>query len=56
MPWACLQDAEAENLEPAKCVAWKWLSWSMIPKPIFEPLQELILTGYHPFQEGLSSA
>lgn len=44
-----LQGAEAMNLEPQKCVAWKWVSWDGIPTPIFEPLLQLQSTGYQPF-------
>eukprot|EP00884_Botryococcus_braunii_P020995 jgi/Botrbrau1/757/Bobra.0181s0016.1 len=43
------EGAEAVNLEPSKCVAWKWVPWDSIPSPMFEPLLQLQRTGYHPF-------
>ncbi|KAH7352366.1 hypothetical protein KP509_19G041600 [Ceratopteris richardii] len=37
---------EPENLEPDKCYGWEWVKWPLVPKPVFEPLQTLIESGF----------
>ncbi|KAH7569891.1 hypothetical protein JRO89_XS05G0014500 [Xanthoceras sorbifolium] len=42
-----LQDFQ--NLEPDKCYGWGWYDWDNLPKPLFWPLEELVLSGFNPF-------
>jgi len=39
---------EAQRLEPAKCLGWRWCAWDDLPEPLFAPLQTLVATGYRP--------
>lgn len=34
---------EVQNCEPEKCEEWKWFSMDELPKPLFLPLQGLLL-------------
>jgi len=40
---------QPQNLEPEKCDGWEWVEWSLLPTPLFKPLQALVETGYTPF-------
>lgn len=37
---------EPQNVEPDKCDGWEWVEWPSVPKPVFEPLQIFIDSGY----------
>jgi 8-oxo-dGTP diphosphatase len=43
---------EPRILEPAKCEAWQWFSWSHLPQPLFAPLASLVASGYVPKHAG----
>ena len=43
------QGQEAVLLEPDKCAGWCWVAWPHVPAPVFQPLQQLIASGYTPF-------
>ncbi len=40
---------EIKVMEPAKCEKWQWFSWSKLPRPLFIPVQNLVRTGFSPF-------
>lgn len=40
---------EAVCCEPDKCAAWEWRTWDHLPEPLFLPLQQLVGSGYCPF-------
>ncbi|XP_022887473.1 nudix hydrolase 1-like [Olea europaea var. sylvestris] len=37
------------NLDPEKCDGWDWYDWNDLPKPLFEPLEAIVLRGFNPF-------
>ncbi|CAA3015739.1 nudix hydrolase 1-like [Olea europaea var. sylvestris] len=37
------------NLEPEKCDGWDWYDWDNLPKPLFAPLETVVLRGFNPF-------
>ncbi|KAL2484744.1 Nudix hydrolase 1 [Abeliophyllum distichum] len=37
------------NLEPEKCDGWDWYDWNNLPKPLFAPLETVVLSGFNPF-------
>lgn len=39
---------EARVLEPAKCEGWSWFAWSALPDGLFQPLQNLVDSGFVP--------
>jgi 8-oxo-dGTP diphosphatase len=41
-------EGEPALLEPDKCLGWQWFRWSALPRPLFQPLQTLVDTGYIP--------
>lgn len=38
-----------QNLEPTKCDGWDWYDWDNLPKPLFWPLEKMVLEGFDPF-------
>lgn len=38
-----------QNLEPTKCDGWDWYDWDNLPKPLFWPLEKMVLEGFNPF-------
>jgi 8-oxo-dGTP diphosphatase len=43
------ESGEVIVLEPKKCEEWKWYSWENLPKPLFLPIQNQLLSGFNPF-------
>ena len=41
---------EARVMEPDKCEIWQWFDWNKLPEPLFLPIQNLVETGFNPFQ------
>ena len=41
-------DGQPSVREPAKCARWEWFTWHALPSPLFEPLRELLATGFVP--------
>jgi 8-oxo-dGTP diphosphatase len=41
-------EGEASVLEPTKCACWGWFRWSLLPAPLFQPLQTLCNTEFFP--------
>ena len=41
-------EGEVQLLEPEKCEAWGWFSWSALPSPRFLSLQNLLQQRYRP--------
>lgn len=39
----------AERREPEKCDEWRWFSWNSLPRPLFLPIENLLVTGFNPF-------
>lgn len=48
---ACLRhdDQLPQNLEPDKCDGWGWYEWDKLPKPLFWPLEKMVIEGFNPF-------
>lgn len=42
---------EAKVMEPDKCAEWRWFSWNELPDPLFLPCENLLKTGFNPFQD-----
>jgi 8-oxo-dGTP diphosphatase len=42
---------QVEIKEPDKCERWEWFEWNNLPEPLFIPMQNLIKTGYNPFND-----
>lgn len=42
-------DQLPQTLEPDKCDGWDWYDWNDLPKPLFEPLEIMVHTGFCPF-------
>ena len=42
------QADEPKIMEPEKCEEWRWVDWPAIPRPIFQPLKQLLESKYHP--------
>jgi 8-oxo-dGTP diphosphatase len=40
-------------MEPDKCYEWGWFDWNSMPNPLFQPLKEIIDSGYNPNTENL---
>ncbi|KAK2994365.1 hypothetical protein RJ640_017877 [Escallonia rubra] len=38
-----------QNIEPDKCDGWDWYDWKNLPKPLFGPLETMVLNGFNPF-------
>ncbi|KAF8399190.1 hypothetical protein HHK36_015055 [Tetracentron sinense] len=38
-----------QTLEPNKCDGWDWYHWNDLPKPLFRPLETMVLNGFNPF-------
>ncbi|XP_062111225.1 geranyl diphosphate phosphohydrolase [Humulus lupulus] len=38
-----------QNPEPNKCDGWAWYEWDNLPKPLFWPLEKMVLSGFNPF-------
>lgn len=41
---------EPQALEPTKCEGWSWHEWHALPSPLFLPIENLLKTGFSPFQ------
>jgi 8-oxo-dGTP diphosphatase len=41
-------DQEVINMEPTKCVEWRWFSWDNLPNPIMPGITQLIRRGCLP--------
>jgi len=41
---------KVEIKEPDKMVEWAWFSWDKLPQPLFIPMQNLIKSGFNPFE------
>lgn len=41
---------EVKNLEPDRCEGWHWFDWNELPKPLFQPVQNLLKLGFYPFK------
>lgn len=39
---------EPRILEPTKCAEWRWVRWSALPTPLFQPLATIHAAGYVP--------
>ena len=48
---AVLSDPNQEpaNAEPDKCEGWAWYEWSNLPRPLFQPFESLMKSGFSPF-------
>lgn len=33
-------------MEPDKCSRWKWFDWNNLPRPLFLPIQNLLVQGF----------
>ncbi|WCJ35700.1 nudix hydrolase 1 [Euphorbia peplus] len=44
-----------QNLEPEKCYGWEWFDWDDLPKPLFWPLEKMVLSGFNPFSAATTS-
>jgi len=40
---------ELTLMEPHKCEAWRWFARDALPRPLFLPLESLLLTDFDPF-------
>ena len=40
---------EAKVLEPEKCEMWEWYEWESLPRPLFMPIENLLKSGFNPF-------
>lgn len=38
-----------KNMEPDKCVEWRWFSWNALPEKLFLPMQNFLRTYNSPF-------
>jgi 8-oxo-dGTP diphosphatase len=38
-----------ERREPDKCDEWRWFPWDSLPRPLFLPVENLLKTGFNPF-------
>ncbi|XP_075496079.1 nudix hydrolase 1-like [Primulina tabacum] len=47
---AVLSDSDQTpiNLEPEKCDGWDWYDWDHLPRPLFPPLETVVLRGINP--------
>jgi len=45
-----------KNLEPHKCVEWKWFAWDELPSPLFLPIENLIKSGFKPSIKSISTS
>jgi 8-oxo-dGTP diphosphatase len=48
---ADLVAGEVEVREPEKCERWEWFEWNSLPRPLFLPIENLLKTGFDPFQQ-----
>lgn len=39
----------AEVREPEKCAEWDWFRWDTLPRPLFLPIENLLCSGFSPF-------
>lgn len=42
---------ELTNMEPHKCEKWEWFDWDSPPNPLFLCQQNLIKSGFNPFDQ-----
>lgn len=42
---------EVKVMEPDRQTDWQWFSWDNLPQPLFIPMQNLIKSGFDPFNE-----
>lgn len=35
-------------MEPEKCTGWEWFEWGKFPKPLFSPLESLVISHNKP--------
>ena len=47
---ADLLAGDPKIMEPDKCLGWNWCSWEDLPHPLFMPIENLLLQGYHPIK------
>ncbi len=40
---------KVRNMEPEKCEGWKWVAWHRLPRPLFLPIENLLVQKYSPF-------
>lgn len=38
---ADLEQGEVKNLEPDKCIEWRWFTWNNLPDNLFPPIKSL---------------
>lgn len=43
------QDGEVRVMEPEKCEEWIWVRWEEMPRPLFLPIENLLLQDFKPF-------
>ncbi|HEX8994036.1 MAG TPA: NUDIX hydrolase [Candidatus Paceibacterota bacterium] len=43
------ESGEPTILEPDKCAEWRWCDWNDLPQPLLPPIQDLVSTGFDPF-------
>lgn len=44
-----LAEGEPKAMEPNKCEGWQWFSWNELPRPLFTPIENLLDSGFSPF-------
>lgn len=42
---ADIEKGEIQNLEPDKCVEWRWFAWDQLPDNLFPPIKSLKAQG-----------
>lgn len=42
---ADIEKGELQNLEPDKCVEWRWFAWDKLPDNLFPPIKSLKAQG-----------
>ncbi|MBT6253624.1 NUDIX domain-containing protein [Candidatus Uhrbacteria bacterium] len=40
--------------EPDKCLGWEWHEWDNLPDPVFLPIENLKIQGYHPIESQIT--
>jgi 8-oxo-dGTP diphosphatase len=43
---AALISGVPEVREPTKCTHWSWYRWGALPRPLFQPIESLLATGF----------
>lgn len=41
---------EVKDMEPDKAEGWDWYEWDKLPQPYFLPVENLLKTGFNPFE------